>query len=63
MKLQVFNFRTKLWEEQDIDLSVEDIKREEQIVKNLSPIELIDYHQAWISIINTINIMNEGKNV
>jgi hypothetical protein len=63
LKLQVFNFRTKLWEEQDIDLSVEDIKREEQIVKNLSPIELIDYHQAWISIINTINIMNEGKNV
>ncbi len=63
MKLQVFNFRTKLWEEQDIELSKEDIKAEEKIVKNLSPIELMDYHQAWISIINTINIMNEGKHV
>jgi len=63
LKLQVFNFKTKLWEEQEVELSIDDLRREEKIIKNLNAIQLYDYHQSWISIINTINIMNEAKHV
>ena len=61
MKVQVFNFNDKMWEEKDVDIDEEMLMEEEEIVKNLDEGGLIQYHHSWINIINTINIMESEK--
>tara|TARA_R100001530_G_scaffold95652_1_gene66532 strand:+ start:318 stop:512 length:195 start_codon:yes stop_codon:yes gene_type:complete len=61
LKVQVFNFNDKMWEEKDVDIDEEMLIEEEEIVKNLDEGGLIQYHHSWINIINTINIMESEK--
>ena len=63
MKLQVYNFRTKSWETKDVEMTAADIAREEVITSTMDSLQLFQYQQAWISIINTINTMEEGNYV
>jgi len=63
VKLQVYNFRTKSWETKDVEMTAADIAREEVITSTMDSLQLFQYHQAWISIINTINTMEEGNYV
>ena len=63
MKLQVYNFKTQTWETKDVKMNADDIAREEAIVSGMDSFQVFEYHQAWISIINTINLMEEGNYV
>ena len=56
MKVQTYNFDTKRWEEKELEIKDEELLKEEEIVKDMDTIQLYEYHKAWISIINTINI-------
>ena len=63
MKLQVYNFKTQTWETKDVKMNADDIAREEAIISRMDSFQVFEYHQAWISIINTINLMEEGNYV